>query len=184
MFRTRIFLFLIALLPIISCGDSQTTSGDSTAGQAANNDDLIARLGKELIASPSDQRQKDQNALVNYAIDKNLDVTRHPSGIYYVITQEGAGTSPTKANRVATHYRGTLINGTEFDSSFKRNKPISFSLSQVVPGWQIGIPLLKPGGKGLFLIPSHLAYGQRGFPPAIGPNEPLIFEVELISVDS
>jgi FKBP-type peptidyl-prolyl cis-trans isomerase len=106
-----------------------------------------------------------------------------PSGLQYKIVKEGAGKSPKATDTVLVHYRGTLLDGTEFDSSYKRNEPISFPLNGVIPGWTEGLQLLKEGGKAILYIPSKLAYGQRGTPGGpIGPNETLIFEVELLKV--
>ncbi|EDY22209.1 peptidylprolyl isomerase FKBP-type [Chthoniobacter flavus Ellin428] len=106
-----------------------------------------------------------------------------PSGLEYKIVKEGTGKSPAAADTVLVHYRGTLLDGTEFDSSYKRNEPISFPLNRVIPGWTEGLQLLKEGGKAILYIPSNLAYGERGTPGGpIGPNETLIFEVELLKV--
>jgi FKBP-type peptidyl-prolyl cis-trans isomerase len=106
-----------------------------------------------------------------------------PSGLQYKIVKEGAGKSPKATDTVLVHYRGTLLDGTEFDSSYKRNEPISFPLNRVIPGWTEGLQLVKEGGKAILYIPSKLAYGPSGTPGGpIGPNETLIFEVELLKV--
>jgi len=98
--------------------------------------------------------------------------------------KEGTGKSPKATDTVLVHYRGTLLDGTEFDSSYKRNQPISFPLNRVIPGWTEGLQLVKEGGKAILYIPSKLAYGETGTPGGpIGPNETLIFEVELIKVN-
>jgi FKBP-type peptidyl-prolyl cis-trans isomerase len=103
--------------------------------------------------------------------------------LQYKIVKEGAGKSPKATDTVLVHYRGTLLDGTEFDSSYKRNEPISFPLNRVIPGWTEGLQLLKEGGKAILYIPSKLAYGPSGTPGGpIGPNETLIFEVELLKV--
>jgi FKBP-type peptidyl-prolyl cis-trans isomerase len=104
------------------------------------------------------------------------------SGLQYKIVKEGAGPSPKATDTVLVHYRGTLLNGTEFDSSYKRNEPISFPLNRVIAGWTEGLQLLKEGGKAILYIPSKLAYGPRGAGGVIGPDETLIFEVELLKV--
>jgi len=98
-------------------------------------------------------------------------------------TVEGAGKECTSvADRVTVHYRGTLMNGTEFDSSYKRGKPIEFALGQLIQGWQEGIPGMKVGGKRKLTIPWQMAYGERGSPPNIPPRSDLIFEIELLGV--
>lgn len=104
------------------------------------------------------------------------------SGLQYKITKEGEGKSPKATDTVLVHYRGTLLDGKEFDSSFKRNEPIEFPLNGVIPGWTEGLQLLKEGGKATLFIPSRLAYGPRGAGGVIGPDETLIFEVELLKV--
>lgn len=106
------------------------------------------------------------------------------TGLQYKIVKEGTGKNPKATDTVLVHYRGTLLDGTEFDSSYKRNEPISFPLNRVIPGWTEGLQLLKEGGKGILYIPSKLAYGESGTPGGpIGPNETLIFEVELLKVN-
>lgn len=104
------------------------------------------------------------------------------SGLQYLVLTEGAGKSPKATDIVLVHYRGTLLNGTEFDSSYKRNEPIEFPLNRVIAGWTEGVQLMKEGAKFRFFIPSNLAYGTRGAGADIGPNETLIFEVELLKV--
>lgn len=105
------------------------------------------------------------------------------SGLQYEVLTEGKGTKPTAADKVTVHYKGTLINGETFDSSYDRGQPVTFPLGNVIPGWTEGVQLMTPGSKYKFVIPSALAYGERGAGVKIGPNETLIFEVELISVE-
>lgn len=113
---------------------------------------------------------------------KKAGVVTLPSGLQYRIVTEGKGKQPKSADSVVAHYRGTLINGTEFDSSYKRNEPATFPVGGVIKGWQEALPLMKEGSKWQVFIPADLAYGPRGAGGAIGPNETLIFEIELISV--
>ncbi len=104
------------------------------------------------------------------------------SGLQYQVLRPGTGRRPTEYNRVKVHYHGTLQNGTVFDSSVPRGEPIVLGLNQVIPGWREGIPLMREGAKYRFIVPPNLAYGARGAPPKIGPNETLTFEVELFQV--
>ena len=104
------------------------------------------------------------------------------SGLQYRVIKKGTGKKPTVSNEVEVHYRGTLIDGTEFDSSYKRNKTITFPLNGVIKGWTEGLQLMREGAKYEFVIPSDLAYGSRGSGGVIGPNAVLVFEVELIAV--
>ena len=113
---------------------------------------------------------------------KNKDVNVTASGLQYTHLTVGEGENPTAASTVTVHYRGTLIDGTEFDSSYKRGEPISFPLGNVIKGWTEGLQLMKPGGKTKFYIPQELAYGANPNPNGpIPPYAALIFEVELIS---
>lgn len=104
-----------------------------------------------------------------------------PSGLQYKIIKAGTGESPTAGDKVKTHYRGTLINGTEFDSSYKRNKPAEFPVKGVIKGWTEALQLMKEGGKWELYIPANLAYGERPR-PGIPPNSTLIFTIELLEV--
>lgn len=106
-----------------------------------------------------------------------------PNGLQYEILVEGTGISPKSTDKVTTHYRGTLIDGTEFDSSYKRGQPATFGVNGVIQAWQIMLPMMKEGGKVRLYSPSNLAYGASGQGATIGPNEVLIFDIELIKVN-
>jgi len=106
------------------------------------------------------------------------------SGLQYKVIKAGTGTGkkPKATDMVTTHYRGTLIDGTEFDSSYSRGKPVTFPVKGVIPGWTEALQLMEVGEKWQLFVPSNLAYGERGAGSQIGPNATLIFEVELISI--
>lgn len=104
------------------------------------------------------------------------------SGLQYLVLQEGTGIQPTLKDTVVVHYRGTLINGAEFDSSYRRDEPAEFPLKRVIKGWKEGVQLMKEGSKYRFFVPPKLGYGNRGSGIEIAPNETLIFEVELLKV--
>ncbi len=105
-----------------------------------------------------------------------------PSGLQYKILTQGTGPKPTAADSVVCNYRGTLINGTEFDSSYKRGEPATFPVSGVIKGWTEALQLMPVGSKWQLFVPSDLAYGERSPAPQIGPDSMLIFEVELLSI--
>lgn len=109
-------------------------------------------------------------------------VTTLPSGLQYEVLKPGSGKSPTKTDKVTVHYRGTLLDGKEFDSSYQRGKPTSFGVENVIPGWQEAIQLMTPGAHWKIYIPAALAYGEVGVGD-IGPNAFLTFEVELLSIE-
>ena len=104
------------------------------------------------------------------------------SGLQYKVIQMGEGAKPAATDTVTVHYRGTLLDGQEFDSSYSRNQPMTFQLNQVIPGWTEGVQLMPVGSKFMFYIPPNLAYGPNGGGP-IGPNSTLIFEVELLGIE-
>ena len=107
---------------------------------------------------------------------------KEPSGLIYKETLAGTGPSPKATDTVKVHYRGTLVDGTEFDSSYKRNEPAKFPLNGVIPCWTEGVQKMKAGGKATLICPSSIAYGDNGHPPVIPGGATLIFEIELLDV--
>lgn len=114
---------------------------------------------------------------------KKEGVITTPSGLQYKVLTQGTGAKPKATDSVNVHYRGTFIDGREFDSSYKRNSPISFPLNGVIAGWTEGVQLMSVGSKYEFYIPYRLAYGERGAGGAIPPYAALIFEVELLAIE-
>lgn len=113
---------------------------------------------------------------------KKDGVTTTESGLQYEQLQAGNGKKPAATDNVEVHYRGTLVDGTEFDSSYARGEPVTFPLNGVIPGWTEGVQLMDEGSKARLVIPSELAYGPGGMGNAIGPNETLVFEIELLKI--
>lgn len=135
----------------------------------------------EKMKSAGDRNKKDGEAFL--AENKKKEgVKTTASGLQYKVIKEGTGKKPTATDTVTVNYRGALIDGTEFDSSYKRNEPTTFPVNGVIPGWTEALQMMKTGSKYQLFIPSNLAYGDRGAGPQIGPNATLIFEVELISI--
>ena len=130
--------------------------------------------------SPPAESNKGEKFLAENKTKEGVITTA--SGLQYKVLTEGSGKSPTATDTVVCHYRGTLLDGTEFDSSYKRGEPAEFPLNRVIPGWTEGVQLMKEGAKYQFFIPSNLAYGPRGAGGVIGPDATLIFEVELIKI--
>lgn len=114
---------------------------------------------------------------------KRVEVKTTPSGLQYEVIKEGNGPHPTPNDRVTVHYTGKLIDGTVFDSSVERGEPATFGVTQVIPGWVEALQLMQPGAKYRLFIPSALAYGPQGAGGLIGPNQTLIFDVELMSIN-
>ena len=128
-----------------------------------------------------ERAQQGEDWLAANAAKEGVQVT--DSGLQYLVIKSNDGLKPNPRSRVTVHYTGTLIDGTKFDSSFDRGRPATFVLSNVIVGWQEGLQLMSAGDSFRFFIPSDLAYGERGAGRSIGPNEALIFEVELISFE-
>lgn len=114
---------------------------------------------------------------------KKEGVVTTESGLQYKLLEEGDGPKPTSSDRVKVDYVGTLIDGTEFDSSIKRGEPAVFGVDQVIPGWSEALQLMEVGSKYKLVIPSELAYGEKGAPPVIEPNSVLVFEVSLLGIE-
>lgn len=133
---------------------------------------------KDNILSPEEQFQEDIRIIQQYLVDNNLTADSTTAGLHYIITQEGSGGHPNQQSTVTVKYKGYLTDGTVFDET-TGNETATFPLSNLIEGWQIGIPLLKKGGKGTFLLPSAIGYGPYGS-GSIPPNTVLIFEIELI----
>ena len=120
---------------------------------------------------------------VSVASAKEAGAVLTPSGLVYLSLKDGAGASPTASDKVKVHYRGTLPDGKEFDSSYKRNEAIEFPLSGVIKCWTEGVQRMKVGGKAKLTCPAAIAYGTRGAGGVIPPNATLLFEVELLAIN-
>ncbi len=149
---------------------------EMTAALNAVQQEAIAKENemKDQLAKMGDEFRTD------YEQQKGVAATQ--SGILYKVITVGDGAMPNAESTVTVHYRGTLTDGTEFDSSYSRNEPTEFPLNGIIPGWQEVLQLMKVGAKWEVVIPPQLAYGENGAPPAIPPNATLIFEIELLEV--
>jgi FKBP-type peptidyl-prolyl cis-trans isomerase FkpA/FKBP-type peptidyl-prolyl cis-trans isomerase FklB len=143
---------------------------------------LVAYAEQQLATQTETNKMKGATYLEDNAKKEGVIVTE--SGLQYSVITQGDGAKPGAADQVTVHYRGTLIDGTEFDSSYSRGEPATFGLNQVIPGWTEGVQLMNVGSKYQFVVPHELGYGERGAGGSIGPFETLIFEVELIEIKS
>ena len=134
------------------------------------------------LAKTRGEKNKKEGEAFLAANQKKEGVKTLPSGLQYKVIKPGSGNSPKVTDEVTAHYRGTLIDGTEFDSSYRRGKPETLPVSGVIPGWTEALQLMQVGAKWELYIPSNLAYGERGAGQNIAPNAVLIFEIELISI--
>jgi FKBP-type peptidyl-prolyl cis-trans isomerase FkpA len=143
----------------------------------------LEKYGPKLQALAGARQDKAGQKVLESAA-KEKGATKLPSGIIYKELKAGTGASPKATDTVKVNYRGTLTNGTEFDSSYKRNQPAEFPLNAVIPCWTEGVQKMKVGGKAQLVCPSKLAYGEQGSPPTIPPGATLVFEIELLSISA
>jgi len=142
----------------------------------------IMAAQQQKSAQPAAQNTKEKAFLAENATKDGVKTL--PSGLQYKIMNEGSGATPSATDKVTVHYRGTLVDGSEFDSSYSRNKPATFNVNRVIPGWIEALQLMQEGDKWQLFIPAKLGYGGRGAGKKIPPNSTLIFEVELLSVNT
>lgn len=147
------------------------------------------QFGEKMQAKQQEQlaKMKEENKKLgqDYLVEnkKKEGVVATDSGLQYEMLQKGNGTKPKATDRVKVDYVGTLIDGTEFDSSIKRGEPAIFGVDQVIPGWSEALQLMDVGSKYRLVIPAELAYGEKGAPPVIEPNSVLVFEVDLLGIE-
>lgn len=178
----RVLSFLLLLL-LFSCGNPTPSPKDTVeVKKSENEDDLLFSMAGELIAHPRTQAEKDKNTIINYMMDEGIELKATASGLYYQMIEEGTGKNADWGDWVKVNYKGYTLDGKVFDSSYKKGKPIEFYVGNMIPGWNEGLQLMKPGGKAFFVVPSTLAYGEKGFPKVIPPHTTLAFEVELLEV--
>jgi len=143
--------------------------------------DMMKAEEEKRMAQGQGNKAKEEAFLRENAQKPGVKIT--PSGLQYKVITEGKGPMPKATDTVKVHYRGTLLDGSEFDSSYKRNNPAVFPLNGVIKGWTEALQLMKVGSKWQVFLPSALAYGERGAGQVIGPNATLIFEVELLGIE-
>jgi FKBP-type peptidyl-prolyl cis-trans isomerase FklB len=160
--RTAVALALTGLFMAACSGDAADEAKKEGGGEATSASGAAQQSGEKPVAA---------------------EAVTTPSGLKYEVITPGTGKQPTLSDRVTVHYRGTLTNGQEFDSSYRRGSPATFPVSGVIKGWTEALQLMKEGAKYKLTIPPDLAYGSRGAGSVIGPNETLLFEVELIKVN-
>lgn len=177
-----LILSVVLVLGMFSCKVSKSehveTANDTTSKPVKDLGDLY----QYYHAYPSTQDHFDENLIIEYAANNDLKPVRTESGLYYVIQKEGEGELINADNTIEAHYKGTFLDGKEFDSSYKRGEPIVFKIGQMIAGWNEGMLYMKPNSKAIFLVPSRLAYRERGFGNMVPPNTVLKFELETLRV--
>ncbi len=172
-----------------TAGYPQVPSGTEDFDKLTFNVRLLSAMTKEELKAEEQAKidmlkNNEQDRIEEYLTDNNITDQPTKSGLYVLILEEGNGDKPKKGQNVKVHYTGTLLNGKKFDSSVDRGTPFEFPIGQgrVIKGWDEGIAMLNVGSKATLIIPSKLAYGERGAGNDIAPYDPLIFEVELIDI--
>lgn len=173
---------------LLAQGIRDVFSGGKTLLTEEEQKQTLADLQKELTAKQQEQvrrmMEKNRRDGEKFLAEngKREGVVTLPSGLQYKVLKAGTGPSPKLNDTVETNYRGTLLDGTEFDSSYKRGQTATFPVNGVIEGWKEALQKMKVGGKWQLFVPSKLAYGERGAGRDIGPNQALIFEVELLDI--
>ncbi|HPD14410.1 MAG TPA: FKBP-type peptidyl-prolyl cis-trans isomerase [Planctomycetota bacterium] len=174
-------LLLRGLKDALSGAKPLLTEAQIQEAMVAFQKEMQAKAAEARKASGEKSKKEGEEFLA--ANKKAAGVVTLPSGLQYKIIKKGNGkVSPKATDTVVTHYRGTLLDGTEFDSSIKRGEPAEFEVGGVIPGWTEALQLMKVGDKWELYVPAELAYGERGAGRAIGPNATLVFEVELLEI--
>jgi FKBP-type peptidyl-prolyl cis-trans isomerase FkpA len=165
----------------LSGGKPSIDDAEASAVRAAFSERVSAKMKAQAAELGRKNAAEGEAFLAKNKLEKGVFTT--PSGLQYMVLRQGSGQRPSPQDRVRVNYRGTLLDGTEFDSSYARNEPAEFGLNQVIPGWTEGLGLMPVGSKYKFWIPANLAYGDKGTPGGpVGPNATLVFEVELLAI--
>lgn len=156
-----------------------------TSEVSVTEDDLITRLSVDLIAEPKTQLEREKNIIINYAIDNLMDVQATNTGLYYEILEAGEGEHIEWGDYIRAHYKGYFMDGKVFDSTYKRERPMKFYVGNMIDGWNEGLEKIAPKGKIRLLVPSALAYAEKGLATAKGDtlvpaHSTLIFDIEVL----
>ena len=178
---SRLSVFIVLLL--IACkGDPPPKSSETPKTVKAEDLDqeAVNQLFNYYYSDPSSVGEVDQNAIIDYAVEKALPVRRSPTGLYYWISKEGEGQAIQLGDKIAVDYKGYFFDGNIFDSSYERGKPIEFKVGSMINGWNEVLTYVNEGSSLTVLIPSRLAYGEEGFENIITPNTPIAFDIEVL----
>lgn len=163
-------------------GKAKLTEAEAKATLDAFRQEVMGQMAVKQQAAGAENLKAGESFLAANAKKEGVKTTA--TGLQYKVLKSGAGKTPKATDSVTTHYHGTLIDGSVFDSSVQRGEPVSFPVNGVIPGWTEALQLMKEGDKWQLYIPAKLAYGERGAGGKIGPNSALIFDVELIKVEA
>lgn len=178
------FLISFGVLILFSCKEEEKVQSpipiQEKPKSKLTDQALVNKLYQHYYSKPSSNAQKEQNAIIDYAIEKNIGMHKSPTGLYYQIENEGSGDFLKRGDKIKVNYKGYFFDGKEFDSSYKRNKPIEFKIGSMIAGWNEVLTYAKVGAVLTVCIPSRLAYGEEGFGNKIAPNTPIIFDLTIL----
>ena len=179
-----IWTISILLLLLIACKADHTKTEDKWNGPwpipRIEEDLILDRLAVHFVEEAQDSNNR--NKFIENIVDRRWDMVYQEPGFFFHIVKQGTDHRPVWGDKVTVHYIGYRLDGTPFDSSLDRNQPFSFYVGNVIAGWNAALPLMGVGGRGVFVIPSDLAYGEQGFGSYVDPNEDLLFEIELLAI--
>ena len=176
-------------LELVTRGLKDAYTGNQALLTDEEMQEVLTNFKKEFLAKQQElakqqgEKNKREGEIFLETNKKKEGIQTLPSGLQYKVVKTGSGKKPTTTDTVTVHYRGTLIDGKEFDSSYRRGKPATFPVNAVIPGWTEALTLMEEGARWELFIPPNLAYSERSAGRDIGPNATLIFEVELISIE-
>ena len=165
-------------MSLIACQSAEKKTEPQREKKEINSSEAGA-LFDYYTAQPTTQDEIDQNLIIEYAVDNDLNLKRTASGLYYIKYNEGDGNTFRHGEYARAHYKGYFLDGREFDSSYSRNRPMRFRVGQMVAGWNEFMKMSNVGTKATIILPSRLAYGDRGFPGFVPPNTIVAFDIEI-----
>lgn len=175
----KLVIFALVLIMFTSCKQTHENQEVSPPHAASSQRADLGELYKYYHSNPTTLDQKEENLIIEYLGDKGMSATRTKSGVYIHISKEGTGEQVKWGDPLSVDYKGYFLDGRGFDSSYERGEPISFRVGNMNAGWNEALPFLKRGSMATLLIPSHMGYGQKGFPGYVDPNTIILFDVDI-----
>ena len=174
------YLLSTVLLIFVSCKETNTTAAEVQSKQVVNSnlsDNYVSSLYEYYVNAPSLQAHIDENLIIDYIVAGDLEYIRTQSGLYYSLLEKGEGANYQYGQDCSTDYSGYFLDGRVFDSSYSRNRRLDFKVGQMNKGWNEVLQLVNPGTKLKVILPSRLAYGERGFTGYVPPNSVIAFDI-------